>query len=118
MDENNSYHGVITGKEAVKRLKKVNNDSYLCRFSSRNQKYVLSLVKNGPRKVGHFELSINKSSQAKYKVEGMEKHFETIDELLRFYETNRIHPEFDNIGTRLTLHEYTNRIHSRPCTIQ
>lgn len=118
MDDHNSYHGAMSGEEAVKRLRKANNDSYLCRYSSGNRKYVLTILKQELHKVGQFRLAIDRSSQRKYKVEGMEKHFESIDDLLCFYEANRIHPEFDNIGRRLTVLDYTHLLQRRRCVLQ
>lgn len=118
MDDHNSYHGAISGEEAVKRLRKANNDSYLCRYSSGNRKYVITIFQQELRKVGHFRLSINRNSQRKYKVEGMTKHFESIENLLWFYETNRIHPEFDTIGRRLTVQDYTHLMQRKRCSLQ
>lgn len=117
MEDHNSYHGAISGEEAVKRLSSTDTDSYLSRFSSGNRKYVLTILKHKARKVSHFRLAIDRSSQRKYKVEGMENHFESIDELLGFYENNRIHPEFDNIGRRLTVQDYP-LIPKRRCILQ
>lgn len=117
MEDHNSYHGAISGEEAVKRLSRTNSDTYLSRFSSGNRTYVITILKHEVRKVSHFQLAINRTSQQKYRVEGMEKHFDSIDELLGFYENNRIHPEFDNIGRRLTVQDYTNLRPQKHCVL-
>ena len=109
IDPTTSYHGAITGKEAVKRLKKADGDFYLTRFSHNHGCYFLTVIKCNPSMmVGQFPLHIDKNSRRQCCVKGMESSFGTIDELLTHYETNRIHPMFDNIGRRLTLERYTN----------
>ena len=117
MENHNSYHGAISGDEAVRRLLKTNYDAYLTRFSPNHGMYVVTVLKRDPRStVGHFGLQINRRSQRKYSVVGMESHFDSIDELLGFYENNQIHPQFNNIGRRLTVQDFTYLIQKGICT--
>ena len=105
IDDHNSYHDVISGEEAVKRLKKSGGNAYLTRFSVRNGVYVITVLKQG--RVGNFRLQINKSNlRNKYAVYGMEQKFNSLEGLLRYYETTRIHPMFENIGRPYTLREH------------
>lgn len=92
MEDSNSFHGAITAQEAIKRLQIALGDYYITRFSSANKSYVLSVLKRNPHNSGHFRLVMH-------------------------YETNRIHPEFDNIGRRLTVQTFT-QLSQRRCIIQ
>ena len=113
MEDHQSYHGNITGDEAVRRLKMAKVDAYLTRFSSRHGRYMITVFKPEPSKtIGNFKLVIDKKSQIrKYAVEGMERSFQNIDLLLVYYESNRIHPIFDNIGRRFTVQSFIEKDH-------
>lgn len=107
MEDNNSYHGAISGDEAIKRLKKAIGNAYLTRFSTRHGRYILTVLKwESAPIIGNFKLTIRRNSRRKYSVEGMMKHFNSMDGLLGYYENNRIHPIFDNIGGKLTVQNY------------
>ena len=117
MEDNNSYHGALSGEDAIKRLKKAAADAYLTRFSRSYDCYILTLLKRSTHAIpGHFKLAINRNTQ-RYFVHGMEKTFGGMDELLAWYENNRIHPLFDTIGRRLTVQEYTHIMQKR-CILQ
>ena len=118
MQDSSSYHGPISGKEAVKRLRKGVGDSYLTRFSPNHSYYVLTVLRREPSMVvGNFQLIINTSIEH-YSVQGMERSFSSMDELLGYYEAHRIHPMFDTIGRRLTVHAYTNLAQKWSCVVQ
>ena len=119
MENHTSYHGCISGGEAIKRLKKTHDVcTYVTRFSTSHRRYVITILKRGrPNTVGHFRLNIDRSAQRKYSVDGLENHFDSIDELLGFYEKNRIHPEFDTIGRQLTKQHYDYLREKGICTL-
>ena len=109
MEEHSSYHSVITGREAMIRLKHSGYPHcYLTRFSRSKQKYILMVYKK-ERRVdveARFTLIIN---NRKRKIEGSEKDFDNLDDLLRYYEHARVNPSLPSIGHNYTLEEYTER---------
>ena len=106
MEEHNSYHQAITGKEAERRLKMCGDCCYLTRYSESQSAYMLSVLykKNSMK---NFKISINNSGIHKvYKIEGKDEEFDGIGELLNHYEKNRMDPAFPTIGRRFTEQEY------------
>ena len=113
MEEDNSYHQAIIGKEAERRLKMCGDHCYLTRYSERRSAYVLSVLyqKNSTK---HFKISVNNSGiHEVYKIEGKDKEFGRIRELLDHYEKNRMDPAFPTIGRHITEKEY--RAHENKC---
>lgn len=100
MDEHVSYHSVINSREAKKRLKARGDHCYLTRYSEKRRSYVLSVYKKRPQKVClHFEISIeNKGCRKVYKIKGLTKEFNKIEDLLKHYEGTRIDPALKSIG--------------------
>ena len=117
MEEHISYHGPITQDDAVKRLKKSGINCYLTRYSTSLGMYVITAYRKKPETVGNFGLIVNLRSETdRYRIFKMERKFMNIDEMLRFYETNRIHPTFANIGRRYTQQDHIDN-NPGPCTI-
>ena len=100
MPDHYSYHGDISGNEA-KRILKENSkrNCYLTRYSNNNETYILSVmfVYKNQDKVCHYELSIN-TQESRYSLEGTDFVFDTLDKLLKYYESNPLNPDIRNIG--------------------
>ncbi len=116
MEEHVSFHGTMTQKQAVKILKESGINCYLIRFSNSLGMYIITVYRKRPVTVENFGLIINKKSETdRYGITNMEKKFKNIDDLLNFYETNRIHPSFESIGTRYTKQDHIIEDQRRPC---
>ena len=101
MDDDTSYHGSITSEEAKQKLKMCGGLHYLTRFSESNQRYMLSVYQNEPKElIKHFRLLIHRDSDGRkcVQIEGKEKSFRRMEQLLQYYEDNRIDPAFECIG--------------------
>ena len=107
MGEHESYHENITGKEAEKRLKKLKKRSYLTRYSEIEESYILTVFEPRTPKyvIQHYKIIIE---NGRCNIDGKERDFENIDELLIYYERNRIHNAFKNIGQKYTLAEHND----------
>ena len=109
MVEHSSNHNEITGEEAIFRLKHSGNPHcYLTRYSQSKNKYVLTVYKKDrPKDVEkHFPLIIENERR---KIEGKEKVFASLADLLHYYERERINPSLPNVGHNLILVEYSGR---------
>ena len=115
MDEHNSYHQAITGKEAEKRLKKCGSHCYLTRYSENRKRYMLTVYQKKPTYVmKHFEIFFEHLEAHKvYKIDGKDQEFDGIGAMLHHYENSRIDPALKNIGRSVSENDYT----SKWCTI-
>ena len=109
MGEHSSYHQSIPGVEAERRLKSFGRHSYLTRYSKARENYMLTVFERRPpeHEVQHFKIIIQ--DDGKHRIEGKEKTFADIEELLEHYENNRIDPSFRTIGQNYTEEEYKRR---------
>ena len=101
MPEHSSYHGDISGPEAERILKESpKRNCYLTRYSRNSSTYTLSVVYiyNNQDKVLHLKLSID-NERLQHSLEGTEKIFTTLNELLQYYENNPLSPEIRNLGS-------------------
>ncbi len=114
MDEHPSYHEQITGKEAEKRLQRCTEHGYLTRYSKINQYYVLSVCRKtvSGATLKHFRIVFKNNGHCKeYQIgEKTEKTFQSLLEMLNYYEKNRIDPALNNIGQPVTEDEYTGTV--------
>ena len=82
-----SYHGELTSKEAEERLSMAmasGGNCYLTRYSKTQESYVLStiVVHDGIREPVHIKLNID-TEKGCHSLDGTEKIFRTLDELLK-----------------------------------
>ena len=101
MPHHPSYHEIISGKEAERRLtENSEGNCYLTRYSESEEKYVVSAIVShrGMREPVHFVLEID-SEAPSYSFKGSEKIFRTIDELLTYYEQYPLNEEIRSIGS-------------------
>jgi hypothetical protein len=116
LEEHEGYHQAITGREAEKRLRKNGGHCYLTRYSKFQKCYILSIhkaQKHSRPVIEHFKIIIE--GDGKHKIDGKDKTFDGIKELLEYYEGNRIDPALKSIGQ-----PYTEDAHlrSRKCKVQ
>lgn len=99
-----SYHGVMTGTEAELRLEQHGRNAYLTRYTKLKKLHKLSVVRRTAEDdliIQHFTLCALRDVEngtCVYKIDGSERYFSDIDELLSFYKDHRLTPEVDGIG--------------------
>lgn len=97
-----SFHGCISGPQAIRRLKSAKTDCYLVRYSDNQTKYLLTVLKKGLGEdkdndlIKEFEILIIKWK--KCKINGIKKAFNTLDEMFLYYDTVPIHPSVTSLG--------------------
>ena len=103
MTEHGSYHDGLTGEQAVQRLRSSGRNGYLTRFSEAQNIHVLTVFKQQTPNdvIKHFKISLE---NGKCKINN-EIEFMGIEELLEYYEKNRIDPVLRTIGEKYTLNE-------------
>ena len=109
LKEHGAYHHEITGKEAERRLKKHGGHCYLTRHSESLDCYVLSIFKKQksiPPTKKHYKITIK--DDGRIAIEGKERDFADIEELLQYYQANPIDPALSSIGCEYTEAEYNN----------
>lgn len=100
--DNKSFHGSISGPTAFRRLKMTRSDCYLVRYSERQHKHIISVVMRGLGQdkdkdlLKEFEITIEDGT--KCAVQGTNKWFKSINELLSYYERMPIHPSMQSLG--------------------
>ncbi len=107
--QHRSYHNEISGEEAEKRLKIFGNHHYLTRYSENQKCYILSVCASDEdlqfEKIKHFQLKLSDQG-----IEIQEKkQFADLEEMLKYYETNRLDTAFPKIGDCLTEDNYRAR---------
>lgn len=109
--EHPHFQGPMNAVDARKRLTKKGGKCYLIRFSESHDKYMLSVMGRGDNDTSifqHFPINITtKHDQSEYEIEGSEKKFEDILQLLEYYEKYPISYAIDSIGKPLHLQEET-----------
>ena len=95
MKSHKSYHGKITGTEAELLLKRNGGNCYLTRFSENHERYILSVMIMG--NLMHYEIHID-NIEKKYGIDETDNEFNTVNEMLTFYESNPLSPGIENIG--------------------
>ena len=121
MGEHESYHKTITGEEAEERLRQHGGHCYLTRYSRMKECYVLSVFEHQKPlnpEIDHFEIVVE--SDGKHRINGKSMAFNSIHQLLEYYEQNRINPAFKSIGTMYTEEDYITSNESKSgmaCTI-
>ena len=101
--EHESFHGCIRGPVAISRLKATYNDSFLVRYSEKQKKYLLTVLKRGLGDdedgdlVKEFEIVIC-DNRKKCKVSGLDEKFSSLEELLFAYKARPLHASIMNIG--------------------
>ena len=104
LGEHPSYHQSITSDEAEHRLQKCGGHCYLTRFSESNERYILSVYQDIPTyTIKHYRITVERGD---IYIEGKKRYFDSIRELLAFYENNRIDPAFKTIGRQYAEDEY------------
>ena len=91
-----AYYGAITGAKAEERLKVKRGMCFLFRYSEAKICYEIS-VKSNDDKVSHIKLIMDKDAPS-YQLEGSEKSFISLDELIKYFQKNALNPYISNIG--------------------
>jgi len=105
MPNHPSYHGELNSKEAEGRLSMVSGslggNCYLTRYSKNNESYVVSALvyHNGGYTPVHIKLNIDTEKNC-HSLEGTEKVFRTLNELLGYFEQNPLSSDIRGLGTR------------------
>ncbi|XP_064385801.1 putative uncharacterized protein DDB_G0271606 isoform X2 [Halichondria panicea] len=108
--QHRSYHNEISGEEAEKRLKVFGNHHYLTRYSENKKCYILSVCASDEdlqfEKTKHFQLKLSDQG-----IEIQEKkRFADLEDMLKYYETNRLDTALPRIGVCLTEDDYRARV--------
>ena len=98
LGEHESYHEMIDGKEARRRLQLFHKHCYLTRFSETSDCYILSVYKRQTPNDVFINFEIVIKGNGKVQIKGKKKEFDNIKELLNHYENNRIDPALSSIG--------------------
>lgn len=106
MEEHSSYHQSISGDEAERRLRERGRHCYLTRYSTNHKKYVLTVFEPQMTSdvIKHFIIAIDENRR--YRIEGEDFDFESIQDLLHHYEDSRIDPALKVIGRNYTEDDY------------
>ena len=83
MPNHSSYHGGITGRVAEERLQKNGGVCYLTRYSTRQRKYVFSVI-DSKANVHHIEILIDQDVPL-FSLKNTEKRFASMKELFKYY---------------------------------
>ena len=111
MDPHPSYHLTITSHEAEHWLRKSGNHCYLTRYSQGNKCYVLTVYQKEPYQMKHYPVRFNQQGQRKkYHIEGKEKEFDSLEDMLHHYENNPIDHGFMSIGRQVTKKEWDHQL--------
>ena len=86
MPNHSSYHGEITGAEAEERLKENGGICFLTRYSTRQGKYVFSVIDSSAN-VHHIEITIDQDAPL-FSLKNTEKQFKSMENLFRYYRSN------------------------------
>lgn len=94
-----SYHGDITGSEAKEKLMEHGATCYLTRYSRVREDYILSVLTNTRSEdeltIHNFTISIEGH---RYEIDGTEYPFDSIHDLLKFYEHTPVSHKVSHIG--------------------
>ena len=110
MDHHDSYHSDISGEEAEFRLKAFQTRSYLTRYSTNHKQYLLSVyqpVLRGTRvkhETKHFTITFKHGDRKIYKI--TDREFDSLEEMLKTYESETIDHSLPNIGRMVSMTEY------------
>ena len=93
----------MTGAEAEEKLKQHGGNCYLIRYSDANEVYVLSVMRRINKEEpisAHFKLNIIKGNPEGniYEIEGTEKKFDDLSQLLLYYHSYPIDHRIKGIG--------------------
>jgi len=92
-----SYHGPITGEEAKRQLQLQNGQCFLFRYSEAKKKYLISVKECDENEVTHIRVEIDKDMPS-YQLEGTQKPFKSLGELIKYYQKNPLSPTLRGIG--------------------
>ena len=98
------YHGVMNAKSAESVLRENGGGCFLIRYSQNRKMYILSVLakrEGGKMAPYHFKIKISKNgAESTYEIEGSERKFNKILELLEFYHSNPCNQEVESIGNK------------------
>jgi len=119
MENHESYHEDISGPEAEFRLKQFNKPCYLTRYSTATKQYRLSVCRSVARRgeliddVRHYLIGFKHEEQARsYWI--MDKVFPGLQDMLEYYQQNRIDHGNPNIGTCVSKETYLATLNTIP----
>ena len=101
-----SFHGTINEKKAEAKLKKHGVDCFLIRYNEDRNVYLLSVMTSGGNghetKFEEYQVLRDSSDSSDtyiiFKIQGREEVFDSIDNLLKFYQKNSISQTTASIG--------------------
>ena len=96
MPNHSSYHGEVTGAEAEERLKENGGICFLTRYSTRQGKYVFSVIDSSAN-VHHIEITIDQDAPL-FSLKNTEKQFKSMENLFRYYRSNPLTSSIRSIG--------------------
>ena len=95
MPDHPAYHEEITGEIAEGRLRAKSGPCFLFRYSEVEKCYQISIKYDD--KVMHIKLQIDKDAPS-YQLDGSEKNFNSLDDLIKYYQKNALSPAIRKIG--------------------
>ncbi len=121
ISDHRSYHGKMTGREATKILKQHGGTCYLTRYSRAKDKYVLSVLQREVDSeefiVKSYKLNIfkqrNNHKRTITEIDGTEEQFDSIFDLLSFYERNPVDHDIHGIGTMIEAKKHRFKVNYR-----
>ena len=90
-----AYHENISATTAEEKLKAKSGPCFLFRYSNTYQCYQISVKYEN--EVEHIEVEIDKDVPS-YQLQGSEKIFTSLDELVKYYQKNPLSPSIRKIG--------------------
>ncbi len=105
-----SFHGIMTGREAELILEKHGSEKcYLTHYDATSKVYFLS-VKTKTDVYMHFVIDITRhQNETQHELRGSDKEFDSISELLNFYENKPVNLEVDCIGDAVQSESYKQK---------
>ena len=95
MPKHPAYHEEITGEIAEEKLRKESGPCFLFRYSVTAKCYQMAVKHDN--KVEHIKLEIDKDAQS-FKLQGSEKIFTSLEELVKYYQKNALISYITTIG--------------------
>lgn len=104
MNYSESFHGPLNKTESEAKLKEHGGDCFLTRYSKAKKAYQLSVINRGKKrstaKIEEYHIIFN-DEDCEFQIQGKEEVFDSIDDLLEFYQKTPISQTTASIGEPL-----------------